>query len=96
VGLKTNGIHQLLVYADYVNLLGGNINSIKKGTEAPIDVSKEVALEVNTDKTKYIYRSDHQNASQNHIIKTANRYFENVAMFKYFRWKDGNKLQLDS
>jgi hypothetical protein len=39
MGLKLNGIHQL-VYADYVNLLGDNINTIKKNTEATIDTSK--------------------------------------------------------
>jgi hypothetical protein len=46
-------------------------------------VSKEVHLEVNTEKTKYMLLSHHQNAGQNHDIKTANRCFENVEQFRY-------------
>jgi hypothetical protein len=52
MGLKLNGTHQLPVYADYVDLLGDNINIIRKNTESLTDASKEVSLEVNTGKTK--------------------------------------------
>jgi hypothetical protein len=42
-----------MVYADDVNLLGDNTDTIRKNTETLIDVSKEVGQEVNTEKTKY-------------------------------------------
>jgi nitrous oxide reductase len=54
VGLKLDETHQLLAYADDVNLLGDNIDTIKKNTETFIDASKEVGLEINAEKTKYI------------------------------------------
>jgi hypothetical protein len=83
VGLKLNGTHQLLVYADDVNLLEDNIDSIKKNTGTLIDHSMEVGLEVNAEKTKCMLISHHQNAVQNHNIKIPNTSFENVAQFKY-------------
>jgi hypothetical protein len=52
VGLKLNGTHQLLAYTDDVNLLGYNIDTIKKITETLTDASKEVGLEINVEKTK--------------------------------------------
>jgi hypothetical protein len=39
-GLKLNGAHQLLVYADNVNVLGGSMHAIKKNTEALIVLTK--------------------------------------------------------
>jgi hypothetical protein len=39
VELKLNGTHQLLAYADDVNLLRDNIDTIKKNTKILIDDS---------------------------------------------------------
>jgi hypothetical protein len=71
VGLKLNGTHQLLVYADDVNLLGDNIDIIKRNTQTLIDASKQVGLEVKTEKTKYMLLSRHQNVRQKHDITIA-------------------------
>jgi hypothetical protein len=71
-----------------------NIHTIKKSTENFIDASKVVGLEVNTEKTKYMLLSRHQNAGKNREIKTASRWFENMAYFKYVGWNfnSGNYL----
>jgi hypothetical protein len=81
VGLKLNRTHHLLVYADNMNLLVNNIHTTKETMETLIDASKEVGLEVNTEKTMLL--SHHQNAGQNYDIKIADRCFENAAQFRY-------------
>jgi len=56
-GLKLNSTHQLLVYADDVNVLGGSVYTIKENGEALLVVSKDFGLEVNAVKTKYMVMS---------------------------------------
>ena len=56
-GLKLNGTHQLLFFADDVNILGGSVHTVKKNAETLLVASKEIGLEVNVDKTKYMVMS---------------------------------------
>jgi hypothetical protein len=71
-----------LAYVDDVNILGENIDNIQKNIGALLDDGKEVGLEVNSEKTKYMLMS-RKKAGQKHSIKRANRSFEVVAKFKY-------------
>jgi hypothetical protein len=59
-GLKLNGTHQLLIYADDVNILGGSVHTIKENAEALVADSKETGLEVNVNKSNYnVISRDH-------------------------------------
>jgi hypothetical protein len=57
-GLKLNGTHRLLVYADNVNMLGGSEHSIQKNAEDLVVASQEIGLEVNADKLSTWSRPD--------------------------------------
>jgi hypothetical protein len=81
--LKLNGTNQLLAYADDINILGENTDTIQKNKEGLLDATKEVGLEVNPEKTKYMLMSCCRTAGQKHSIKIANRSFQGVAKFKY-------------
>ena len=56
-GLKLNGTHQLLAYADDVNILGRSVHTVKESAEALVVATKETGLEINADKTKYMTMS---------------------------------------
>ncbi|KAJ4426580.1 hypothetical protein ANN_26378 [Periplaneta americana] len=52
-GLDLNGLHQLLVYADDVNMLGENPQKVRENTGILLEASKAIGLEVNPEKTNY-------------------------------------------
>jgi len=82
-GLTLSGTHQLLAYADDVNIMGGSIHTLKENAEALVAAAREIGLEVSDDKTKYMVMSRDQNAGRIHSVRIDNITFERVEEFKY-------------
>jgi len=68
----------LYLYADDISILEGSVHTVEKRAENLIFASKEIGLEVNADKTRYMVTSGDQNAGRNHGVKIDNISFEKV------------------
>ena len=58
-------------------------SKVKKNAETLVAAAKEIGLEVNAEKTKYMVVSRDQRAGRNHSVKTNSNSFEGVDEFKY-------------
>jgi hypothetical protein len=56
---------------------------MKENTETLLEASRDIGLEINAEKTKYMIMSHHVNSGQNQNIRMANESFENVTNFRY-------------
>jgi hypothetical protein len=59
--------------ADDVNILGGSVHTVRENSEALVVTTKEIGLEVNTDKTKYMVMSRDRNAGRGRGVKIDNK-----------------------
>jgi sorting nexin-29 len=82
-GLKLNGTHQLLAYANDVNILGRSEQTVKEKAEALVVATKDIGLELNADKTKYMVMARDQNAGRSPSMKIHNSPIDRVEEFKY-------------
>jgi hypothetical protein len=62
--LELNGTYLLLVYAAHDNLVGDSKNTVKENIETLLEASRDVGLEINAEKTKYMIMSHHLNSGQ--------------------------------
>ena len=60
-----NGTHQVLAYADDVNLIGDDIRTIARNSDVLLNVCKDIGLAVNTRNTKYLEMGRHRGMISN-------------------------------
>jgi hypothetical protein len=95
VGLKLNGTHQRLAYADDVNVLEGSVHTVRENAVALVFATKEIGLDVTSDKTKYIVITPDRNAGRGHGVKIDNSSIERAEELKYLgaTLTDQNSIQ---
>src|SRR5215469_16554385 len=64
-------------------ILGGSVDTVKKNAEALVAATKEIGLEVNAHKTKYMTVPRDRNTGRIHSMMIDNSSIETVEEFKY-------------
>ena len=78
-----NGTHQVLAYADDVNLIVDDIRKIEINADVLLNACKNIGLAVNTGKTKYMEIGHHQGLMANEHIKIGSNSYEKAKTFIY-------------
>ena len=73
-----NGTHQVLAYADDVNLIGDDIRTIERNADVLLNSCKDIGLAVNIGKTKYMGIGRNRGMVANAHIKTGSNSYEEV------------------
>jgi hypothetical protein len=76
--LNLNGTHQLLVYADDVNILGGSLRTVKKNTKPLVVASVQNGPEANRENFKYLIIFSDLNGGKFHNINLGNSSLERI------------------
>ena len=87
-----NGTHQVLAYADDVNLIGDDIRTIERNAHVLLNACKDIGVPIDTGKTKYMERGNHQGVIVNVRIKIGSNSYGKVESFNYLDPKDGKNI----
>ena len=85
-----------MVYVDVVNILGGSVHTVKENAGALIGAGKEIGLDVNVDKAKFMVTSRYQIAGRSHSMNIDNSSFERVEHFKYLGLRNSIQEEIKS
>ena len=81
LGLDVNGNHQVLAYADDLNLICDDIRTIERNADVLLNARKDIVLAVNTGNTKYMEIRRHRGMIADAHIKKGFNFYKKVKTF---------------